>query len=76
MEYAREYHKTATEYPPLLPDQWRRDWTGLPDGVGIQTPNIARLAERGARFTNAFCPSPLCAPARACLASGLGDHNR
>ena len=58
----------------LLPDQWRRDWTGLPDGVGIETPNIARLAEHGTRFTNAFCPSPLCAPARACLASGLAYH--
>ncbi|TVQ18435.1 MAG: hypothetical protein EA382_17715 [Spirochaetaceae bacterium] len=58
----------------LLPDQWRRDWTGLPDGVGIDTPNIVRLADRGSRFTNAFCPSPLCAPARACLASGLEYH--
>lgn len=54
----------------LLPDQWRRDWTGFPDGAGIRTPNLARLAARGVRFTNAFTPSPLCAPARACLASG------
>ena len=58
----------------LLPDQWRRDWTALSDGVGIETPNIADLARRGTRFTNAFSPSPLCAPARACLASGLLYH--
>ena len=58
----------------FYPDQWRRDWTGFADGAGVRTPNLERLASRGVRFTNAFCPSPLCAPARACLASGLEYH--
>jgi choline-sulfatase len=35
----------------------------------IQTPNL-RLARAGIRFTNAYCNSPLCAPARAALLSG------
>ncbi|MEW5721054.1 MAG: sulfatase-like hydrolase/transferase, partial [Chloroflexota bacterium] len=32
------------------------------------------LAARGVRFENAISPSPLCAPARACLASGRDYH--
>ena len=33
--------------------------------------NLDRLAERGITFVNALTPSPVCAPARACLASGM-----
>lgn len=36
----------------------------------LRMPNLARIAERGVRFTRALTPSPVCAPARACLASG------
>jgi len=32
------------------------------------------LCERGVRFTNAFTPSPVCSPARACLALGRDYH--
>lgn len=54
----------------FFPDQHRHDWlSGETDGV--RTPNLAALAERGARFTRAVCPSPLCAPSRACLATGV-----
>jgi len=35
------------------------------------TPNLDRLAARGVRFVNAQCPSPLCAPARAAMLTGL-----
>jgi choline-sulfatase len=37
----------------------------------VRTPHIDALAERGATFENAYSPSPLCAPARATLMSGL-----
>ena len=59
----------------LFPDQWRHDWTGLNPQLDIRTPNLARLAARGTTFTDVVCPSPLCAPSRACLALGLDyDH--
>src|SRR4030095_502164 len=37
----------------------------------VRTPNIDRLAAEGAYFTNAYCGSPLCAPARTSLITGL-----
>lgn len=35
-----------------------------------KTPHIDRLCERGVVFRNAYCNSPLCAPARAAFMSG------
>jgi arylsulfatase A-like enzyme len=52
----------------LFPDQWRPDW--MPSLGPVRTPNLEKLAARGVRFSNALTPAPLCAPARACLASG------
>ncbi|NOY80915.1 MAG: sulfatase-like hydrolase/transferase [Kiritimatiellaeota bacterium] len=54
----------------FFPDQLRFDWLGLSGMAPIRTPNLARLAEGGVVFSNAVTPSPLCAPARACLAAG------
>ncbi len=56
----------------FFPDQQRPDWLGL-GGRGLaplRTPNIDRLARDGVNFTRALVPSPVCAPSRACLASG------
>lgn len=36
----------------------------------LQTPTFDRLAREGAVFANAFTPSPVCSPARACLLTG------
>ncbi len=36
----------------------------------IHTPNLDRLAQRGTRFDNFFCVSPVCSPARASLMTG------
>ena len=54
----------------FFPDQQRGDWTGLNPDLPLRTPHVDALAARGTRFTNALCSSPLCAPSRACVASG------
>jgi len=54
----------------FFPDQHRFDWLGTNPKLPLRTPNLDALCRRGARFTNALTPSPLCAPARACLAAG------
>ena len=41
----------------------------------VKTPHIDALASRGVVFENAYSPSPLCAPARAALMSGLLPSN-
>ncbi|TDD00172.1 DUF4976 domain-containing protein [Nonomuraea deserti] len=41
-------------------------WQGV-----VDLPNLRALAEGGVRFPNAFTPNPVCAPARATVATGL-----
>ena len=55
----------------FFPDQWRHDWTGFNPELDLRTPHLERLAARGTRFTDVLCPSPLCAPSRACMALGV-----
>lgn len=54
----------------VLADQHRGDWLEGPD-LALRTPEMNRLAREGARFTGAICPSPLCSPSRASLATSL-----
>ncbi len=54
----------------FFPDQHRFDWTSMNPALPDITPNLKKLAAKGVHFTSAFCPSPLCAPSRGCLASG------
>jgi arylsulfatase A-like enzyme len=54
----------------FYPDQHRYDWTSMNPEMPDITPNLAELAGRGAYFSCAFSPAPVCAPSRACLASG------
>lgn len=58
----------------FLPDQHRPDWLGCNPDLPLRTPNLDRLCEHGVRFTNTFTPSPICSPARACLATGRDYH--
>ena len=37
----------------------------------IRTPHLDRMAREGLRFTDAYAPSPVCAPSRASLLTGL-----
>jgi arylsulfatase A-like enzyme len=58
----------------LFPDQLRHDFVEPSRAIPVKTPNLKRLAGEGVQFTQAVTPAPLCAPARACLASGLEYH--
>jgi len=73
----------ATEQPNFLflfPDSHRGDWLpydaatremlGMSE-IGLRMPNVQHLMEEGSTFSRAVTPAPLCAPARACLASGV-----
>ncbi|MGL1890626.1 MAG: sulfatase-like hydrolase/transferase [Spirochaetaceae bacterium] len=56
----------------LFPDQWRGDWFSTSKiGKMLNIPTLNSLADNGVKFNNAFTPSPLCAPARACIATGM-----
>ncbi len=47
--------------------QWASGFYGEPD---IITPNLDYLAEKGVLMENAFTPTPVCSPGRACLLTG------
>ncbi len=54
----------------LLADQFRHDALGVTSGGFVKTPHLDRLAARGALFTRAYTPLPVCAPARQALFTG------
>jgi choline-sulfatase len=58
----------------LLSDNHARTALGVASGGLVRTPNLDRLAARGARFTNAYTASPICCPARAAIATGRYPH--
>jgi arylsulfatase A-like enzyme len=58
----------------FMPDQMRADALGCFDNAVCRTPNIDALAERGVRFTNAFCQHPVCGPSRVSLMTGWYPH--
>ncbi len=68
----------------LFSDQHRGDWmpydTTTKQKLGVEAlelnmPNIRGIMDRGTSFSCAVSPAPICAPARACLASGLRYKN-
>lgn len=51
------------------------DWTTVFDKSNpIKTPNLEKLANRGAFFTKAYCSSPACNPSRASVMTGTRPH--
>ncbi len=62
----------------LFPDQHRADWMPKHDklsgsfqhNASLDMPTLRGIMDKGFVFTNAMTPSPLCAPARSCLAFG------
>lgn len=58
----------------IMADQHRHDFMGCAGAGFIRTPNLDRLAARGVRFTQCTTNSPVCAPARIALATGLQPY--
>jgi choline-sulfatase len=54
----------------LMSDEHRADVAGFAGDAVVRTPTLDRLARTGVVFENAYTPSPVCVPARQCLASG------
>ncbi|MDE0690413.1 MAG: sulfatase [Candidatus Poribacteria bacterium] len=54
-----------------LSDDHGWEYLGCYGNAQIQTPHLDSLAEEGVRFTNAFTPTPTCAPSRSTLYTGL-----
>src|SRR5512140_1317824 len=44
---------------------------GCYGGKFAPTPNIDRLAREGVRFTQYYCPSPICSPSRTGVTTGM-----
>jgi choline-sulfatase len=55
----------------IMDDQHRFDYLGCAGADFVRTPNIDRLAAMGTRFTQCTTNSPICAPSRIALATGL-----
>jgi choline-sulfatase len=58
----------------IMSDQHNRRMLGSYGNRIVATPNLDRLAMRGALFENAYTPSPVCVPARAAFATGKYVH--
>jgi choline-sulfatase len=55
----------------IMADQLAAQWLPFHGHGIVKTPALSRLAAEGAVFENCYSPSPLCAPARATIMSGL-----
>jgi len=64
-----------TSRPPnvllIMADQLAASWLPAYRHRVVQAPNLTALARDGVTFDAAYCPSPLCAPSRASLLTGL-----
>ncbi len=70
--------QATTEKPNVLfimTDQHRHDLMTCAGRDIVPTPNIDSIAERGVRFTNAYCPYPVCVASRMSMLSGLYAHH-
>lgn len=58
----------------LMSDEHNPKIMGCAGNAVVATPNLDRLAARGARFTSAYTTCPICVPARAAFAVGKYVH--
>ncbi|ONI45487.1 sulfatase, partial [Candidatus Epulonipiscioides gigas] len=59
----------------IMVDTQRTDMLGCYGNSDMKTPNIDNLASKGLKYTNAQTTSPVCAPARGALFTGLMPHS-
>ena len=61
----------------MMSDQHGRGYCGSYGNNLVRTPNLDRLATEGMRFTDAYCPAPLCVPSRmSFMTSRTPSRNR
>ncbi len=58
----------------IMTDQHRSDFMTCAGNDTVPTPNIDRIAQRGVRFENAYCPYPVCVASRMAMLTGLHAH--
>jgi choline-sulfatase len=59
----------------IMTDQHRADLMSCAGRDLVPTPNIDRIAARGVRFANAYCPYPVCVASRMAMLTGLYAHS-
>ncbi len=61
----------------IMSDQHNKHVLGCYGNQIVRTPNLDRLASEGMKFSNAYCPAPLCVPSRmSFMTSRTPTHNR
>jgi len=61
----------------LMSDQHSPHAVGCDGNNPVRTPHLDRLAKEGMRFTNTYCPAPLCVPSRmSFMTSRTPSRNR
>ena len=59
----------------ITADQWRGDCLSALNHPMVRTPNLDALATEGVLFARHYANSAPCGPSRACLHTGLYQHN-
>ncbi|HUX94575.1 MAG TPA: sulfatase-like hydrolase/transferase [Bacteroidales bacterium] len=55
----------------IFTDQQNSEALGIAGNKYVRTPNMDRLAQRGIRFTQAYCTSPVSGPSRSSIVTGM-----
>ncbi len=69
-----EITMSANNVLVICSDEHARAFSGCYGHSDVRTPAIDQLSKLGTTFEHAYTPSPICVPARACLATGLQVH--